>query len=675
MLKHISILFIFLFAVSQRSVAQIGCSTLGQNPETAFPVCASQPFPQSSVPECGGRIVYAPGCNADTLRDENPYWYKFTCFNGGSLGFRITPVDANDDYDWQLFDVTNHAPSDVYTDRSLFVACNWSGEHGTTGASNAGNSLIVCATTNRSPYRPLFSSMPNLITGHNYLLLISHFLGSAQSGYQLAFTGGNAVITDPFDPHLSSAAASCDATKVKITLNKKIKCNSLAFDGSDFSIDAPGITILSATGNGCSNSFDMDQVTLSLSGPLAPGNYTITVKKGTDNNTLVDNCDRLIPENETLPLVIVPLQPTPMDSLTTPKCSPQTLTLVFKKQINCSSVAANGSDFIISGPYAVGIAGASGNCVDGLSSTITIQLTAPLQKAGNFILTLKQGTDGNTIVDECAQETPAGSFLPFVIKDTVNADFTYNITYACDQDIVNYYHNGNNTVNNWNWNFDNIRSSNLQNPAISYTNFEDKQTTLIVSNGVCSDTSFAIIKFNNLLHAKFEVTSLVCPGDKAFIKNNTIGKVIDAWNWNFGNGLTSNVKDPAPQIYDVRTNSYGALVTLIVTNDYGCKDSLSQIVSVIKNCYIAVPSAFTPNGDGLNDYLYPLNAYKAVNLNFSVYNRFGQLLFHTTDWTNKWDGRFKGQGADTGTYVWILTYTDRDTHRFINQKGTTVLIR
>ncbi len=88
-----------------------------------------------------------------------------------------------------------------------------------------------------------------------------------------------------------------------------------------------------------------------------------------------------------------------------------------------------------------------------------------------------------------------------------------------------------------------------------------------------------------------------------------------------------------------------------------------------------MPSAFTPNGDGMNDYLYPLNAYKALDLSFSVFNRFGQRIFFTRDWTNKWDGSFKGQGADPGTYVWMLTYIHSDTNLKVEQKGTVILIR
>lgn len=669
MAKYIFISLFFLLALLQKNTAQT-CTNLGQNPGTAFPVCGTTTFNQGSVPICGGTPV-ASECNDIPYPDKNPYWYKFTCFAGGTLSFLITPIDLNDDYDWQLFDITGRSPSSVYNDLSTFVAANWSALPGVTGASAAGTSLVNC----QGMSYPNFSSMPTLITGHNYVLMVSHFTDS-QVGYSLSFGGGTADITDPLPPHMLKADAACDGTRLTIKLNKKMKCNSLAPDGSDFSINSPATNVIAANGIGCSSSFDMDSVELVLNNPLAPGNYIISIKNGADANTLLDNCDRNIPPNESVSVTVYPLIPTPMDSLTKPGCSPQTLELVFRKPIKCNSIAADGSDFsIINGPYPVTVTGASGDCANGLTSKIFVQFSGPLQKAGNFTIRLNRGSDGNTIIDDCTQETPAGSTLPFVIKDTVNADFTYNILYGCQQNVVSYNHNGNNTVNSWIWNFDNVQSSNLQNPVITYTNFEQKNTTLIVSNGVCSDTSSISLYFDNLLHAKFEITSLVCPGDKVFIKNNTVGTVISNWSWNFGNGLTSNLKDPPPQIYNVETNSYGALVKLVVTNNYGCKDSLAQIVQVINNCYIAVPSAFTPNGDGLNDYLYPLNAYKAANLNFTVYNRFGQKLFSTTNWTNKWDGTFRGQGADPGTYVWILTYTNTDTHKRIEQKGTTVLIR
>src|ERR1700759_2653604 len=105
--KKLLIVSVFLFFVLLTR-AQSPCTALGQTPATAFPVCGSSVFTQSSVPACVNGNVTAP-CSAGTgniYEDLNPYWYKFTCFVSGTLGFTIAPKDAGDDYDWQIFDVT-----------------------------------------------------------------------------------------------------------------------------------------------------------------------------------------------------------------------------------------------------------------------------------------------------------------------------------------------------------------------------------------------------------------------------------------------------------------------------------------------------------------------------------------------------------------------------------------
>ncbi len=184
-----------------------------------------------------------------------------------------------------------------------------------------------------------------------------------------------------------------------------------------------------------------------------------------------------------------------------------------------------------------------------------------------------------------------------------------------------------------------------------------------------------MIIFDNYIEAKFTCTNILCPGETASFKEVSLGNLVE-WKWDFGNGQSSNLKDPPNQSYTPRGNSdYNARPQLIVKNDYGCYDTTKGFIRVAYSCFIAVPSAFTPNGDGRNDYLYPLQAYKATNLNFSVYNRFGELVFHSKDWTYKWDGRYKGQAADAGTYVWVLSYTNSDNGAVVNQKGTTVLVR
>jgi gliding motility-associated-like protein len=58
-----------------------------------------------------------------------------------------------------------------------------------------------------------------------------------------------------------------------------------------------------------------------------------------------------------------------------------------------------------------------------------------------------------------------------------------------------------------------------------------------------------------------------------------------------------------------------------------------------------------------------------------VYNRWGQLIFETKDWTKKWDGRINGNPQPAGTYVWMLQYFEDNEETPIVLKGTVVLIR
>ena len=116
-------------------------------------------------------------------------------------------------------------------------------------------------------------------------------------------------------------------------------------------------------------------------------------------------------------------------------------------------------------------------------------------------------------------------------------------------------------------------------------------------------------------------------------------------------------------------------VSLTAFGSNGCVDITSQKIQELKSCYIGVPNAFTPNEDGLNDFFYPLNAFKANDLDFRVYNRWGQLVFKTNDWTKKWNGKIKDIPQPVGAYVWTLKYTHHDTGKKYSLKGTMMLIR
>ncbi len=656
--------------------ANAQCKTLGQTPASAFPICATSVFHQDTVPQCTNGVIIVPGCdnNAVTYDDRNPFWYKFTCYVSGTLDFSITPENLGDDYDWQIFDVTGTGPGGVYGTQGVFVVANWSGSSGPTGTAPGNASSIECASDPRV-YENTFSKPPNLVAGHNYLLLISHYTQTV-TGYDLSFMGGSAVITDTTKPGLKSAEAACNGKKVGVLLKKRVKCNSLDLDGSDFTISPAVSKVISARSTGCSNSFDMDSVILTLDNPLVPGNYKVVMQKGNDDNTLLDNCDNQIPAGDNVPFVLTPVMPTPFDSIAPAGCDPRAINLVFSQYMLCSSVAPDGSDFVITGTYPVKITGASATCDgdDGISKVITIHLADPLNLAGNFQVKLVQGDDGNTVINECGAPTPAGETVDFVTADTVTAAFSSQVKLGCRRDTIVVANAGNNSINSWRWLFDDSVAYNTPGVTKIYADYGQKTVKLIVSNGTCYDTSLQVMALDNELKAKFTSPPYLCPEDKAGFTDSSKGKII-AWYWYFTNGNTSGAQNPPPQAYPLYTRDKFYPVRLVVENGAPCFDTAFYELKVFYNCYIAVPSAFTPNGDNINDYLYPLNAYKAVNLEFRVYNRWGQEVFETRDWTHKWDGTLNGIKQASGVYAWYLSYTNTDNGQKYFQKGTTVLIR
>ena len=470
------------------------CSTAGQYPGSEFPVCGSNVFTQTKVPDCAGNIVPTPCAQPGfDLYDKNPFWYKFTCYSAGTLGFTITPNTLTDDYDWQLFDITAHNSGDVYTDPSLFVSCNWSGESGLTGASAAGTSSINCAGFGV----PLFNSMPLLILQHNYLLMVSHYDDGSQSGYTLQFNGGTAGITDTTKSIITTATPSCNGAKISLKLNKKLKCTSLAADGSDFTLSVSGTTIVSAVGANCTSGFDMDSIILTLSNPLRAGTYTVTAKIGTDGNTLLDYCDAPMIVGAFISFFVTPGLPAVIDSIQTVGCAGKEVNVVMNSPVLCNSVSPNGSDFAITGPATVSITSATVVCVNSESATIKLRLSAPLYSGGIYQVSIKQGSDGNTLTNACLVNTSPGDSKSFVVADTVNADFSYRLLQSCKSDSVLFFGNAN-PLNNWNWSFDGSVSSGIQNPTQVYIVAGTHTAQLVVSNGVCSDTVKKSIAINPL---------------------------------------------------------------------------------------------------------------------------------------------------------------------------------
>ncbi|MEI8280477.1 MAG: choice-of-anchor L domain-containing protein, partial [Bacteroidota bacterium] len=111
----------------------------------------------------------------------------------------------------------------------------------------------------------------------------------------------------------------------------------------------------------------------------------------------------------------------------------------------------------------------------------------------------------------------------------------------------------------------------------------------------------------------------------------------------------------------------------------GCISPKSEIdVFIIECCEggIAIPSAFSPNGDGKNDHFRITTGYGYRIIEFKVFNRWGQMVFNGKDGNLEWDGNFNGQPADLGVYYYYAEISCiGDANTLFEEKGDVMLVR
>jgi gliding motility-associated-like protein len=128
-------------------------------------------------------------------------------------------------------------------------------------------------------------------------------------------------------------------------------------------------------------------------------------------------------------------------------------------------------------------------------------------------------------------------------------------------------------------------------------------------------------------------------------------------------------------IFSDRVFDTGGRMSISIFND--CSFDRRDFVLQIRDCpcEVFVPTAFTPNNDGLNDIFKPAFQCFAVNYKMRVYSRWGDIVFESRQTGTGWNGKKRDLTLPTGVYVWMIEYQNPNTKEKYVKKGTVTLIR
>ena len=236
----------------------------------------------------------------------------------------------------------------------------------------------------------------------------------------------------------------------------------------------------------------------------------------------------------------------------------------------------------------------------------------------------------------------------------------------------------------YSWNFGDGGISSQLNPSYTYYNPGTYTVTLTVTGDGGQDvqTQTNIIEVYELPTAFFTVSPSVVFIPEEPVLTYNLSNFASSYQWDFGDGFTST--DHSPQHFYTAAGFYD--VTLIATTANNCVDTFTIVSAVEAKAEggIKIPNAFTPNSGGSNggqviagnldnDVFHPI-LYGVDKYELNIFNKWGELLFISTDINIGWDGYYRDQLCQQDVYVYKInvTYIDGSSDSYV---GDLTLLR
>jgi len=511
----------------------------------------------------------------------------------------------------------------------------------------------------------------------------------------------------------------CTPGFVKVFYNHPILCSSISANGSDFNITGPSaVNIVSATPDvTCATQGYTNWILLQLASAInTPGNYVLHNGVGANGTGITDTCNAKQNPAETISFNVLGKPSAVFNSVVNWGCVTDTIALSHPGGIGINSWTWNFSDgssatgqvvskiFPIATPtVVVQLIVSNGFCSDTTMQTITLGnvitagfttnladtfcINTPVNfintstgNLTNYLWDFGDATQFNganppthiyptpnlynvqlTVTDNNGCTGTASKLL--TVNTTAYIDFSGLRPQYCTGNTVLLTRKIANTITSYVWdNGDGKTFTNEVDVNFSYANEGVYTITLTGQDKYCGTSTVSkTVPVYAVPKVSLGPDTILCKSDVLLLGVPTVAN--HTYLWNSGETTSQIYTSPLTRTY------------ALTADNNGCRGYDAVSIKVLNVCLIRVPGAFTPNGDGINDLLKALNADLAKNFSFKVFNRLGQLVFATNNPMEGWDGSFKGNPESSGTFVWMLSYIDPWSGKYVNTKGTSILIR
>lgn len=325
--------------------------------------------------------------------------------------------------------------------------------------------------------------------------------------------------------------------------------------------------------------------------------------------------------------------------------------------ISASATGGNG------GPYTYVWDDGTGNLLSGANQTVSPTVTTTYTVTATDNCGTPAATDQITIT---VNQVPVVSFVADNLAGCtpVAVNFTNNTTPALTGTCF--------------WDFGDGVTSNNCNPNHIYTTPGCYNVTLTVTSPAgCIGTTTVnqMICVYPYPVPEFSVSPQPTNLFQTNISFTNLSSGASAYSWDFGVFGTSNMANP-PAIYfpDSIPGTYP--VCLIATTVNNCTDTICHDIIIDDVFLLYVPNTFTPDGDNINDLFFPvINGFTDGTYEFLIFNRWGELIFESTQPGGGWDGRHKALDCKEDTYVWKLKAKDAESGKKRVYYGHVNLLR